>query len=104
MRLRMGPPATGVSRQDSAGGEDSVPAMTSVAEWVPTGGFGSGLRQLRLAAGLSQRELALRVGTTQSAIARLEAGRCEPRLCTLEKLAGALNCDFAVQLRGRDPL
>lgn len=48
----------------------------------------------RLASGLTQRELADRVGTTQSAISRLEAGDGFPRMEMLFKLARALNVSF----------
>ena len=51
--------------------------------------------------GLSQRELAERVGTTQSAIARLERGGRPPRIDTLLRIADALDCDLAVELRPR---
>lgn len=40
-------------------------------------------------AGLTQVELAERMGTTQSAIARLESGRVRPSTSTLEKVAKA---------------
>ncbi|MBK1665390.1 transcriptional regulator [Rhodospirillum rubrum] len=43
----------------------------------------------RARAGLSQAELAERMGTTQSAIARLEGGRHWPSRRTLERLAAA---------------
>lgn len=56
----------------------------------------------RRALGLSQTELAGLVGTTQSAIARLEAGGRPPRIDTLLKIATALDCDLAVELRPRD--
>jgi ribosome-binding protein aMBF1 (putative translation factor) len=52
--------------------------------------------------GLSQRELAERVGTTQSAIARLERGGRPPRIDTLLRIADALDCDLAVELRPRN--
>jgi transcriptional regulator with XRE-family HTH domain len=61
--------------------------------------FGLALRELRLRASVSQRELAERIGSTQSAIARMEKGETEPRLCTLEKLAEALGRDFHVHVR-----
>jgi predicted transcriptional regulator len=61
--------------------------------------FGRVLRELRQRAGLSQRELAEMIGTTQSAIARMEAGVAAPKFCTLEKLAEALNRDFHVHVR-----
>jgi transcriptional regulator with XRE-family HTH domain len=49
--------------------------------------------------GLSQRELAEIVGTTQSAIARLERGGRPPRIDTLLRIADALECDLVVDLR-----
>jgi transcriptional regulator with XRE-family HTH domain len=51
--------------------------------------------------GLSQRELADMCGTTQSAIARVERGVRPPRLDTLLRIAGALDCELAVELRPR---
>ena len=52
--------------------------------------------------GLSQRELANLVGTTQSAIARLESGGRPPRIDTLLRIADALECDLHVELRPRE--
>ena len=51
--------------------------------------------------GLSQRELAELVGTTQSAIARLERGGRPPRIDTLLRIADALECDLTVELHPR---
>jgi ribosome-binding protein aMBF1 (putative translation factor) len=48
--------------------------------------------------GMSQRELAELVGTTQSAIARLERGGRPPRIDTLLNIADALDCDLRVDL------
>ena len=53
--------------------------------------------------GLSQRELAELTGTTQSAIARLEAGGRPPRIDTLLRIADALDCDLVVELKPRPP-
>src|SRR2546423_7417729 len=55
----------------------------------------------RTARSLSQRELAELVGTTQSAIARLEGGGRPPRIDTLLRIAEALDCELAVELRPR---
>ena len=52
--------------------------------------------------GLSQRELAERCGTTQSAIARLERGGRPPRIDTLLRIADALQCDLVVELAPRE--
>lgn len=54
------------------------------------------LRALREKKGLSQRELAELVGTTQSAIARLEGGRISPSLPTLDRIAAALGAEVTV--------
>ena len=54
--------------------------------------------QQRVARNLSQRELAELVGTTQSAIARLERGGRPPRIDTLLKIAEALECELVVEL------
>jgi ribosome-binding protein aMBF1 (putative translation factor) len=43
----------------------------------------------RADAGLTQEELAQRMGTTQSVIARLEGGKARPSTSTLHKLAAA---------------
>jgi transcriptional regulator with XRE-family HTH domain len=44
----------------------------------------------RVALGLSQTEVAARMGTSQSAVARLESGDADVRLSTLERYAAAL--------------
>src|ERR671935_1548840 len=55
----------------------------------------------RKAHGLSQQQLAELTGTTQSAIARLESGGRPPRIDTLLRIAEALDCELAVELRPR---
>ena len=52
--------------------------------------------RLRTDAGLTQAELAERMGTTQSAIARMEGGGTRPTLETLEKVAGAVGAELVV--------
>jgi transcriptional regulator with XRE-family HTH domain len=47
------------------------------------------LIEARAGAGLTQAELAERMGTTQSVIARLESGRVQPTTATLRRLARA---------------
>jgi transcriptional regulator with XRE-family HTH domain len=44
----------------------------------------------RLGAGLSQTEVAARMGTSQSAVARLESGATDTRASTLERYAAAI--------------
>jgi predicted transcriptional regulator len=52
----------------------------------------------RVQMGMSQRELAVLCGTTQSAIARLERGGRPPRIDTLLRIAEALDCELLVEL------
>jgi len=54
----------------------------------------------RTAAGVTQAEVAERIGTTQSAVARLESGRGKhsPSIATLEKYARALGCRLELRL------
>ena len=54
----------------------------------------------RLTAGLSQKELAQRIGTTESLVTRMEVGAYRPRLETLLKVARALNMTFEVDGAG----
>jgi DNA-binding XRE family transcriptional regulator len=49
------------------------------------------LEQRRVYLGLTQTEVAARMGTSQSAVARLESGEADVRLSTLERYAAALS-------------
>ena len=55
--------------------------------------MGEKLREARKAAGLTQAQLAERVGCYQKDIARWEAG-LEPKALTLKNLAQALDCSM----------
>ena len=55
------------------------------------------LRQARSRAGLSQRALAKRAGTAQSAIARIERGQTSPTWSTLVRLLKAANYEVVAQ-------
>ncbi|MBF0142925.1 MAG: helix-turn-helix transcriptional regulator [Magnetococcales bacterium] len=56
----------------------------------------------RKAAGLTQEEIASRMGTTKSAISRLESslgnGRMSPSLATLRRYAAAVGCRLELKL------
>ena len=56
------------------------------------------LVRARMAAKLSQSELARRLGTTQSAIARLEGGGVSPSFATLRRYAEATGSRLEVGL------
>ncbi len=51
--------------------------------------------------GLSQTEVAARMGTSQSAVARLESGGADARLSTLERYAGALGRELRWRVRAK---
>jgi transcriptional regulator with XRE-family HTH domain len=52
----------------------------------------------RRAAGLSQAEVAVRMGTSQPAVARVEAGSGDVRLSTLERYAAAVGRRLELRL------
>ncbi len=54
----------------------------------------------RAAQGLTQAEVAQKIGTTQSAVARMESGKGKhsPTLATLSRYADALECRLEVRL------
>ena len=60
------------------------------------GGVEERLRFLRLQAGLRQAQLADELGTTQSAIARLERGLHRTSLEATNRVATALGCETAM--------
>lgn len=58
----------------------------------------SDLTAQRQSAGLSQTEIAARMGTSQSAVARLEAGEADLRVSTLERYAAAIGSQIRWQI------
>jgi len=75
----------------STGLEENLVVLVSVAMKV---------LKARAAAGLTQAEVAARIGTTQSAVARLEAavGKHSPSIATLKRYASALGYRLQVRL------
>lgn len=57
----------------------------------------------RTSAGLTQAEVAQRMGTTQTAIARLEGGRVRPSTRTLERFAQATGTRLRISFEGDAP-
>ncbi|MFE3002502.1 helix-turn-helix domain-containing protein [Nocardia sp. NPDC059246] len=56
------------------------------------------LVERRRAAGLSQTEVAARMGTSQSAVARLETENVDVRTSTLQRYAAAVDSRIALQV------
>lgn len=75
------------SRESSGGGR-----LAKVASTAPPGSMGTGNRiyLARTKAGISQRELARRIGMSQPIIADYEAGIVSPQVATVEAIARAL--------------
>lgn len=67
---------------------------------APSASAAALIRRARNRAGITQAELARRLGTTQSAVSRWERGHDEPRLSTLAAVLGA--CDLRLVL-GAEP-
>ncbi len=74
----------------------SETARAAYADEARIAAFRELVYRLRFEAGLTQAELAERMGTTQSAIARMEGGGTRPNLETLEKLATAVGAELVV--------
>ncbi|MDR5903084.1 MULTISPECIES: cupin domain-containing protein [Halomonas] len=64
---------------------------------------GSRLRQLRLANGLSQRELAKRAGVTNSTISLIEQNSVSPSVSSLKKILDALPVSISTFFAGDEP-
>lgn len=55
--------------------------------------LGARLRELRLAAGLTQEALALKLGMPQNSYSNWERGEASPGLELIDKIAKAIGCD-----------
>lgn len=91
----------GVSEHQVTDGDVIWRCTGSSGEITTDLSFGALLKRLRQQAHLSQHQLAVKIGTTQSAVARLEANAAQPKLATLSKLAAALGEDLQVLVSGR---
>ena len=61
------------------------------------------IREARLRSGMTQADLAGKLGTTQSAIARWETGGTRPSLETLTRVARACELELRIGLAEPDP-
>lgn len=62
----------------------------------------SAVIEARSRAGLTQQELARKMGTTQPVVARLESGRTRPSMRTLERLATATGSRLLISFQSRE--
>jgi ribosome-binding protein aMBF1 (putative translation factor) len=81
---------------DDGAAADALPVMPGFREMAmrrmaaERGELVRDLAARRQAAGLSQTEVAARMSTSQSAVARLESGTADARASTLERYAAAI--------------
>jgi transcriptional regulator with XRE-family HTH domain len=61
----------------------------------------SAVIDVRNRAGLTQEDLARKMGTTQPVVARLESGRSKPSMRTLERLADATDSRLLISFAPR---
>jgi transcriptional regulator with XRE-family HTH domain len=61
------------------------------------------LARLRIIRGLTQKELADKIGTQQPSIARLEGGKTEPTIPFLRRVAAALNARLEIRVIPEPP-
>ena len=90
-RARRGPPTEAKDASDGQTFDELQPEVV-LAQSIT-------LARTRL--GLTQEQLAQRIGTTQSAISRLESGRAKPSLNLLIKVAEALEVRLVARLGQR---
>ena len=58
----------------------------------------SPIRTARIAAGMTQQQLADSLGVAQQSVTRWETGEREPRVSTLKRIAAVLGCDLSALL------
>ena len=71
--------------------------QAAYAEQEPEFELARTLIEARSRAGLTQQQLAARMNTTQSVIARLESGRVQPSTQTLRRIAEATGTRLRIQ-------
>ena len=80
--------------------EDRVAYDRAYAEADLAGRLAEIVYRLRTTAGLTQTELARRMGTTQSAVARVEGGGSTPTLDLLDRVGRAVGAEIVLSVNG----
>lgn len=86
-----------MERDDVSGPGSVFPGFGAVAD--DTGELIERLAAVRHARKLSQTEVAARMGTSQSAVARLESGQTDVRMSTLSRYAEAVGSGIGFAVR-----
>ena len=86
----------GARIRDAASIETKVLAAVQIREDLRVINLALSIRDARLAAGLTQTQLAQVSSVTQAEISRIEGAKYSPRVGTLFKLAAALNVSFSI--------
>jgi len=82
--------------------DDGLPILPGFRQMAAKG-LVADLVAMRHAAGLSQQEVAERMGTSQPAVARLEAGLVDARMSTVQRYAAAVAAQLELtEKRNRD--
>ena len=76
--------------------------MAALQEMAPEFQAAREVLRLRLAQGLTQKELAERIGTKQASISRLERASYKPNLGFLQRVAAALNARLEIRFLLRE--
>jgi DNA-binding XRE family transcriptional regulator len=109
--ISIDPTATKATMLLESGATSQLTVASAQASEMTNGGvdiaidgerLGARLRELRLAAGLTQAELARRTGIHRPNIARVEAGRHTPSLETLARIANAIGVSTTHVLVSRE--
>ncbi len=79
--------------------DDGLPVLPGFREIAQRRRVVDELAGARRAAGLSQTEVAVRMGTSQSVVARLESGQIDARLSTLQRYAAAVGHQLQLGIR-----
>ena len=94
------PPVADRRRTTASRSRANVAFGPTARSWILT----RGMIVARVRAGLTQEQVAQRLGTHKSAISRLENGLTRPTLSTIENYALVGGCDVEVRLVGRSLL
>jgi ribosome-binding protein aMBF1 (putative translation factor) len=71
----------------------------AIAEAHLAAAVGERIFNARTSAGISQRELARRMGTSQAAVGRIESGGVGTTVTTLQRVASALGLEVNIEFR-----